>query len=347
MHIGINTVPAEGIPFPHHVIRYLSQIITPIRGEKNDLTFSCLHDAEYPAEMPGMPGIPVERPAGGLQALLRRSGSSLESAIQQNGIDLVLSSIQAPCLKAAMPQILVALDLYPWERGGANAPGFKNTKRACATARHIIAPTEHVRRRCLELFEAPMEKIIVAPPGVSPNLSKPTISVVEKPYIVMFFDPLTAPLLHTVREAMEKRKDEFPQTQVIVGPTLPDEPDNWGPRVVRVEQCPDSHLAGLYREADFFLYPAPDDGSGLRVLEAMAAGVPVLAAGSRGVMEVAGDAPIYFNGESLDAFFQSLKRILSEEKHLRSKRIHTGTQIAARFSWDKSMWKVLTTLKSG
>ena len=62
---------------------------------------------------------------------------------------------------------------------------------------------------------------------------------------------------------------------------------------------------------------------------------------------MAGDAPIYFNGESLDAFFQSLKRILSEEKHLRAKRIHTGTQIAARFAWDKSMWKVLSTLKAG
>jgi glycosyltransferase involved in cell wall biosynthesis len=117
--------------------------------------------------------------------------------------------------------------------------------------------------------------------------------------------------------------------------------------VVRIEQCPDSHLAGLYREAKFFLYPGPDDGSGLRVLEALAAGVPVLAAGSRGVMEVAGDAPIYFNGESLDAFFQSLKRVLSEEPQLRKKRIHTGTQIAARFAWDKSMWKVLTTFKSG
>lgn len=346
MHIGINTVSPETGYFPHHVIRYLAQIIAPIQRDKNDLTFSCLYDADYRPEMPGMPGIPVERPAGGLQSLLRR-GNQLENALQQHGIDLVVSPIQAPCLRSPVPQILVALDLAPWERGGAGAPGFKNAKRACATARHIIAPTEHVRRRCLELFEAPMEKIIVAPPGVSENLSKPTISVVEKPYIVMFFDPLTAPLLHTLREAMEKRKDEFPQTQVIVGPTLPDEPEQWGPRVVRIEQCPDSHLAGLYREAKFFLYPGPDDGSGLRVLEALAAGVPVLAAGSRGVMEVAGDAPIYFNGESLDAFFQSLKRVLSEEPQLRKKRIHTGTQIAARFAWDKSMWKVLTTFKSG
>lgn len=347
MHIGINTVSAEAGPFPHHVIRYLAQIIAPIQRDKNDLTFSCLHDAEYGPEMPGMAAIPVERAAGGLQSLLRRGSNNLENAIQQHNIDLIVSPIQSPCLRPPVPQILVALDLAPWDRGGPGAPGFKNAKRACLTARHIIAPTEHVRRRCLELFEAPMEKIVVAPPGVSPALSKPTMSVVEKPYIAMFFDPLTASLLHTVREAMNKRKDEFPQTQLIVGPTLPDEPESWGPRVVRIEQCPDSHLAGLYREADFFLYTGPDDGSGLRVLEAMAAGAPVLAAGSRGVMEVAGDAPIYFNGESLDAFFQSLKRILSEEPQLRAKRIHTGTQIAARFAWDKSMWKVLTTFKSG
>lgn len=347
MHIGINTVPTDGAPFPHHVIRYLSQVIASIEHEKTDLRFSSFHDSEEPPPFPGLPAFPVERPAGGFPALLRRSGGNLEGVLQQAGVDLVVSTLQAPCARPAMPQVLVALDLAPWERGGTGAGNLKQTKRACAAARHIIVPTEHVRRRCLELFEAPMEKIVVAPPGVSANLSKPMMSVVEKPYVVMFFDPLTAPLLARVRDAIEKRSDEFPQLQVIVGPTLPGEPMQWGPRVVRIEQCPDNHLAGLYREADYFLYAGPEDGSGLRVLEALAAGVPVLAAGSRGVMEVAGDAPIYFNAESLDAFFQSLKRVLSEDKQSRAKRIHTGTQIAARFPWDKSMWKVLSTLKAG
>ena len=76
------------------------------------------------------------------------------------------------------------------------------------------------------------------------------------------------------------------------------------------------------------------------------AGVPVLAAGSRGISEVAGDAPIYFNGESMDAFFQSLKRVLSEDGQHRAKRIQTGKQVASRFDWEKTMWKFLAAFKA-
>ena len=192
-----------------------------------------------------------------------------------------------------------------------------------------------------------MEKIVVAPPGVAAGLDSPTHSVVEKPYFVFFYDPLSAPLMATIRKALEKRHEEFPFTQVIVGPTLPDEPRQWGPGVVRIEQCPANHLAGLYQEAAFFLYPAPHDDCGLRVLEALAAGVPVVAAGTRGLTEVAGNAPIYFNGESLDAFFQSLKRVLAEDGQSRGKRIETGKQTAGRYNWEKTMWKVLATFKAG
>lgn len=347
MHIGINTLPSDSAPFPHHVLRYLTQVIMPIQREKPSIRFSCLHPAGEPPGLPLLPGIAVEPAAGGIRSFLGRGGIQIDALLQQHKIDSVLSPIQTPLLRHAAPQVLLALDLSPWEGGRAGAGNVKNIKRACAQAQHIIAATEHVRRRCLELFEAPLEKIVVAPPGVSAALSEPQGSVVEKPYMVFLYDPLSAPLLSTIRQALEKRQKEFPQTQVVVGPTLPDEPGHWGPRVVRIEQCPDGHLAGLYRQADFFLYPAPGDGSGLRVLEAMAAGVPVLAAGSRGVMEVAGDAPIYFNAESLDAFFQSLKRILSEDGQVRAKRIHTGQQIAARYRWDKTLWKVLSAFKAG
>ncbi|MBX3180049.1 MAG: hypothetical protein KF886_22085 [Candidatus Hydrogenedentes bacterium] len=343
MHIGINTLPLDPHPFPHHAHRYLARVLACIRKEKQAIQFSCLHEEGRAPGLPELPAIPLECKPGGLW---RRGGANLDAAIAEHKIDLLLSAIQTPYTGQAVPQVLLALDLFPWDRNPA-APGIKTIKKACAQARHIIAPSEHVRRRCLEVFEASMEKIVVATPGVSTALSEPATPFVEKPYIVFLYDPLTAPLLDKIRAALDARIKEFPQTHVVVGPALPEEPAQWGPRVVRIEQCPDNHLGGLYREADFVLYAGPDDGSGLRVLEGLAAGAPVLAAGSRGVMENAGDAPIYFNGESLDAYFQSMKRILAEGGHARNKRIHTGQQIAARFRWDKTMWKVLSTFKAG
>ena len=345
MHIAVNTLPAAGIPFPHHVVRYLSQVLERIQREKPSLRFSCLHLRETPNPFPTLSGIESAAVESGLRA--RLSGSdSLDGLLKKQRVDLVISPLQTALPRTQLPQVLLALDLALWEDRQQSAPAPKDVKRTCAAAKNIIVPTEHLRRQCLERFEAPMERIVVAPPGVTPGLGEASQSMVEKPYVVLFYDPLTAPLLATIRAALEKRKDEFRFTQVIVGPELPEEPAQWGPGVVRIEQCPANHLAGLYQEAAFFLYPAPHDGSGLRVLEALATGVPVLAAGARGVSEVAGDAPIYFNGESLDAFFQSLKRVLSEDGQSRGKRIHTGKQIASRYDWEKTMWKVLATLKT-
>jgi len=346
MHIAINTLPGTDVPFPHHVVRYLSQVVERIQKEKPSAHFSCLHVRGEAPAFPELPPIETDPPGSGFFARLGRTESQ-DSLLKQHAVDLILSPLQTALGRTALPQVLLALDVAPWEDRNGPQLSVKEAKRACASAAYIITPTEQLRRQCLELFEAPMEKIVVAPPGVAVGLDKAAGSLVEKPYIVMFYDPLTAALLKTLRAALDKRREEFPFTQVIVGPTLPEEPDQWGPGVVRIEQCPANHLAGLYREAAFFLYAAPHDGCGLRVLEALAAGVPVLAAGSRGVSEVAGNAPIYFNGESLDAFFQSLKRILSEDGQSRAKRIQTGKQTAGRYSWDKTMWKVLSTFKAG
>jgi glycosyltransferase involved in cell wall biosynthesis len=346
MHIAINALPGAFAPFPVHITRYLSQVVAQIQKEKPSVRFSCIATEGDVSPFPAMPVIESPRPESGIRLRLSRA-NPVDGLLKTNQIDLVLSPLQCAFAKCAVPQVLLALDLDPWESGAISSGGSRDAKAACAAARHIIAPTEHIRRRCLELFEAPMERIVVAPPGVASGLYNPANSVIEKPYFALFYDPLTAPLLNTIRAALAKRPDEFPFTQVIVGPSLPEEPDNWGPGVVRIEQCPDSHLAGLYQQSSFFLYAGPHDGSGLRVLEALATGVPVLAAGSRGVAEVAGDAPIYFNAESLDAFFQSLKRILSEGGQARGKRITTGTQIASRYNWEKTMWKVLSTFKAG
>ena len=346
MHIALNTLPGTAVPFPHHVVRYLDQVIDRIQKEKPSVTFSCVHLSDEDSPFPRLPSIEAAPPKSGLRARFSRS-DSIDGLLLKHKAALILSPLQTAVARTSLPQVLLALDLAPWESKDGPKASARDAKIACANARHLIVPTDQLRRRCLELFEAPMEKIVVAPPGVAAGLDSPTHSVVEKPYFVFFYDPLSAPLMATIRKALEKRHEEFPFTQVIVGPTLPDEPRQWGPGVVRIEQCPANHLAGLYQEAAFFLYPAPHDDCGLRVLEALAAGVPVVAAGTRGLTEVAGNAPIYFNGESLDAFFQSLKRVLAEDGQSRGKRIETGKQTAGRYNWEKTMWKVLATFKAG
>jgi len=83
-----------------------------------------------------------------------------------------------------------------------------------------------------------------------------------------------------------------------VGQPAEAEPADWGPRVMRIEYCPASHLAGLYQHCDAFIQPSLYEGSGVTVLEAMRAGAPVVTSRTGGIEEVAGDTPIFFNPES-------------------------------------------------
>ncbi len=60
----------------------------------------------------------------------------------------------------------------------------------------------------------------------------------------------------------------------------------------------DDRLRGLYRYADALVFPSVYEGFGLPILEAMAAGTPVVALPISSVPEVGGDAVVYAEGTS-------------------------------------------------
>ena len=57
-------------------------------------------------------------------------------------------------------------------------------------------------------------------------------------------------------------------------------------------------LATWYARASIFAFPSLDEGFGMPVLEAMAAGVPVVTSDRSALPEVAGDAAILVNPET-------------------------------------------------
>lgn len=57
----------------------------------------------------------------------------------------------------------------------------------------------------------------------------------------------------------------------------------------------DHELRTLYRHARALIFPSPDEGFGLPLLEAMASDCPVLCSDTAVFHEVAGDAAIYFD----------------------------------------------------
>jgi glycosyltransferase involved in cell wall biosynthesis len=86
----------------------------------------------------------------------------------------------------------------------------------------------------------------------------------------------------------------------------------------------------LIRHADAFLYPSLCEGFGLPILEAMAAGAPVLTSNTTSMPEVGGDAAVYVDPRDVASMAAGLGEVLKD----RDRRVQVGFQQALRFSWD-------------
>ena len=77
-------------------------------------------------------------------------------------------------------------------------------------------------------------------------------------------------------------------------------------------------VAELYKAADIFVFPSIREGLPISVIEAMAAGLPVVAAKIRGVMDLleGSDNPLLDSCNDVDAFVREISR-LCEDKNLR------------------------------
>jgi glycosyltransferase involved in cell wall biosynthesis len=80
------------------------------------------------------------------------------------------------------------------------------------------------------------------------------------------------------------------------------------------------------------VHPAPLEGFGLTLLEAMAAGTPVVAVRSASSEEVCGDAALLMEpGELRDALIR-----VTGDAELRERLAQAGRGRAAEFSWERS-----------
>jgi glycosyltransferase involved in cell wall biosynthesis len=107
---------------------------------------------------------------------------------------------------------------------------------------------------------------------------------------------------------------------------------------------PDEDLPAFYSGAAGFIYPSLFEGFGLPVLEAMACGTPVVTSDRTALPELAGDAGLLIDPESVEALAEAMTRVLTDRALAQDLR-RRGLERSQRFSWGETARRTLTVYR--
>jgi len=108
-----------------------------------------------------------------------------------------------------------------------------------------------------------------------------------------------------------------------------------GDRVVRLGYVDNAARADLLAGARVLVYPSLDEGFGHPPLEAMRAGVPVVAARAGALPEVLGDAAMLAEPSSVPALAAALHDAVSDDA-TRARLVAAGRERGARYTWERA-----------
>ncbi len=205
-------------------------------------------------------------------------------------------------------------------------------------SRAIVTHTTRVAGALSRRFPGIGGRVHVIPPGI-PSLPIPAGAVpAGRPFALHVGTTEPRKGLEILLDAFR----EFPLDLYLVGEILDRaelereiERRGLGGRVRLLGFLPDAQLARLYRAATFLVVASRCEGFGFPPLEAMRAGLPVVASpASAALREVLGPAVLWAPGSDAAALQEGMRRML-QSRETREHFIAAGKAWADRYGWER------------
>ncbi len=231
---------------------------------------------------------------------------------------------------------------------------------AIRASKKIIAVSEYTKSAIQKFFPfVPSEKVSVVYEGVTrfseqPSTSSGTILFPERAERVegsdrSYFLYVGNAYPHKNLEFLIRAFQKFSETRPDMKLVLAGRDDVFYKRLrndnknIRFIMNPtDEDLAELYRNATAYVFPSRSEGFGLPPLEAMSAGVPVVASRIGALTEILGDAAIYFSSNDPDELVRALQQVTSDST-IRAQLIAKGHERIKRYSWETMVQQIRQT----
>ncbi|HEX7421062.1 MAG TPA: glycosyltransferase family 1 protein [Thermoanaerobaculia bacterium] len=221
--------------------------------------------------------------------------------------------------------------------------------REIALADAIICVSESTRRDLLQFYQADPRRVHAIHSGIAPLPEPYPVPGLPKRYILFVSTIEPRKNLDVLLDAFEQLRGEYDGSLVVAGRV------GWkageterrlhATGIVHLDYLPPAQLASVYRNADVFVFPSIYEGFGFPLLEAMALGVPSIAARSSSLPEVGGDAALYFDPSNAQELAHAIRRVVADE-NLRHDLIARGHARAAQFRWDVAADQTLRVIRS-
>jgi glycosyltransferase involved in cell wall biosynthesis len=227
----------------------------------------------------------------------------------------------------------------------------------------VTTPTNQSRQDIIRAYQAPAEKVRVVPLAPAeifkPLSHDPRVPEIRKRYtsgeepFFLFVGKITprrnVPSL--IEAIAELKRRGLPHKLVIVGLNTANVEvagmvDRLGlaDRLHYREFVNDEDLALLYSAAEGFILPCSYEAVSLTVLEAQAAGTPVITSDTPGLREMTGEVALFLRDSSVASIAEAMSA-LANDAALRQSLTAKGLANAGHYSWRRTSTQTLDVLK--